>query len=127
MTTQTIQFDNGRAEVFSTHAWVYTAGDHPIVGYRTAEKRWHPFEAEIDPVTHKQVTRLSAEEAAVRCGATASLIRQIEAAAAALYAAGQEAVERRFEEGRRAWASMTADERQAMNDYAMKTEGHAID
>ena len=125
--SQTIQFDNGTVQVFPTHAWVYTTSDQPVVGYRSGERRWHPFQTETDAETNRQITHLSAEEAAARCGATASLIRQIEAAAAAQYAAAQEASGRQLEEGRRAWAAKSQDERDALNDYAIKTEGHTID
>lgn len=129
MTTaiQTIQFDNGRVEVFSTHAWVYTAGDDPVVGYRTAERRWQPFQPEYDATTHRQITQLSADDAALRCGATASLMRQVEVAAHSHYEAAKAATARRIESGRRSWAARGGDERQSLNDYAMETEGHTID
>ena len=124
---QTIQFDGGRVEVFSTHAWVYAAGDDPVVGYRTAERRWQPFQPEYDATTHRQITQLSTDDAAMRCGATASLMRQVEAAAHSQYEAAKSATARRIEAGRRSWAAKSDEERQPLNDYAMKTEGHTID
>ena len=44
----------------------------------------------------------------------------------AQYVAGQAVMKRLAQNGRRVWASMTAGERQALNDYAMETEGHTI-
>ena len=45
----------------------------------------------------------------------------------AQYVAGQAVMKRLAQNGRRAWDSMTAGERQALNDYAIETEGHTID
>ena len=126
--SQTITFDNGRAEVYPSHAWVFVGDDDtPAVGYITAEKRWAPFRAEYDPVTHQQIVSIAAEDAAARAGATASLIRQVEVAAAAELNAAAAASRQRIEDGRRAWAALAPDQRDAMNEHAMKTEGHTID
>jgi len=122
----TIQFDNGRAEVHAAHAHVFTAGDSPVVTYRTAEERWSPFDAEYG-ADHRQITAISSEAAAARVGATASFIRQVEAAARAALLNARRANESRAEAGRQAWQNMSQSERDAMNDYAMKTEGHTID
>jgi hypothetical protein len=132
MTTpaQIIQFDNGRAEIFPTHALVYTIGEHPVVTFaysQWAGKRcWSPSSAEYGS-DHRQIVELSASEAAARCCATESLIRQIEAAVQSHHAAGQAAIERRIEGGRRAWAALPKAEQDALNGYALRTEGHTID
>ena len=123
---RTIQFDNGRAEVHAAHAHVFTAGESPVVTYRTAEERWSPFDAEYG-ADHRQITVISSEDAAARAGATASFIRQVEAAAKSALLDARRANESRAEAGRLAWRNMSQSERDAMNDYAMKTEGHTID
>lgn len=122
----TIQFDNGRAEVHAAHAHIFTAGESPVVTYRTAEERWSPFDAECG-ADHRQITVISSEDAAARAGATASFVRQVEAAAKAALLDARRANESRAEAGRQAWRNMSQSERDAMNDYAMQTEGHTID
>jgi hypothetical protein len=123
---RTIQFDNGRAEVHAAHAHVFTVGESPVVTYRTAEGRWSPFKAEYGS-DHRQITAISSEDAAARAGATASFIRQVEASAKSALLDARRANESRAEAGRLAWRNMSQSERDAMNDYAMKTEGHTID
>lgn len=122
---QTIQFDNGRADVHDSHAHVFIGGDLPVVTFRTGERCWVPFHAEYNG--ERQVTSITAAEAAERAGATISFVRQVEAAAEAAFAARRNATEARQEEGRKSWAAMTQAERDAMNEYAAKTEGHTID
>jgi hypothetical protein len=122
----TLQFDNGRAEVYAAHAHVFTAGELPVVTYRTAEARWSPFDAEY-AADNRQITAISSEEAAARAGATASFIRQVEASAKSALLDARRANESRAEAGKLAWRNMSQSERDAMNDYAMQTEGHTID
>jgi len=122
-TMKTMQFDDViRAEIHAAHAHVFIAGEFPVVTYVTVEERWSPFGAEYG-ADHRQITAISSEDAAARAGATASFIRLVEAAAKSALLDGRRAVEDRVEAGRRAWRAW----RDAMNDYAMRTEGHTID
>jgi len=121
----TIQFDNGRVEVHSSHAYVFVDGELPAAAYDTARNRWVPNARALGSPWPSG--SLSVLEVATRVGATESFIRDVEQAAASSMRAAQRAIQDEWEAGRRAWQARSQDERDAMNRYAMETEGHAID
>ena len=124
---QTIEFDNGRAEVFGSWTHVYTGGEFPVVSYLPAYDQWRPFDAEYDKTTLRQITSVGRDGAAARVGGTISLIMQIEAASKAALDDAASKLARLAEQDRRQWRAMTQEERDAINEYALKTEGHTID
>ncbi len=122
----TIQFNNGYAKIHAAHTHVYTEGEFPVVTYYTAESRWAPFSVERG-ADHRQITSISSEDAAAMVGAPEAFIRQVEAAAKKAHLDAKRANDARIEAARCAWRSMSQSERNAINDYAMQTEGHTID
>lgn len=123
---KTLQFDNTRAEIHPAHAHVFVGGDLPTVTYYTAEDRWAPFDAEYNE-EGRQVTKITRSDAASRMGAWEAFVMLVESSARSALAASKREAKDREAAGRRAWAAKSQDERDALNDYAMKTEGHTID
>jgi hypothetical protein len=123
---KTLQFDNARAEIHPAHAHVFAGGDLPVVTYYTAEDRWAPFDAEYNQ-DGRQVTKITRGDAAARIGAWEAFAMLVESSARSALAASRRETKAREAVGRRAWAATSQDERDSLNDYAMKTEGHTID
>ena len=87
---------------------------------------WRPFNAEYDPITHHQVVSLSVAEVVARYGVAADDIERLERETLAASLRACRADEARIQRGRDDWNRMSQSERDALNEYAVRTEGHTI-
>ena len=122
----TIHHEYGHAEIHSAHAHVFTTGDCPAVTFLTGRNTWKPFAAEYD-ANGCQIIAISVADAATRAGVPMTFLSEVEAAAAACMKESQGQTLKDQAAGRRDWAAMSQAQRNALNEYALKTEGHTID
>jgi len=122
----TIHHKYGHAEIHSAHAHVFATNDCPAVTFLAGKNVWQPFAAEYD-AKGVQITAISVDEAASRAGVPVTFLSEVEAAASACMKESQRQTLKDQAAGRRDWAAMSQPERDALNEYAIKTEGHTID